>query len=340
MNQPLISIIVPVYNVEKYIERCIESILEQSFRDFELILVNDGSKDDSLTKCRLWEADRRVRIFSIENHGVSYARNLGLQHAIGKWILFLDSDDYLIEGCLEQLVSLTNLGAQEISGLYVEGEETFGTQQYALVDAKSVMKMSLDSVNHNLLPDFYPLKPSTLLFCAGKLYLNEVIKKYDVKFQDKLRLSEDLLFHLDYLSHIDNVIVTNVAVLFYRQDNVTAVTKRFNPTHLADRVRLIEKLKEMKLDSANVHIVATMFLFISKMEKHLKGSERKEMEQKILALLGEHKDVFVLAKGKKLSHGRWQNLFYQMALVAFLTKWPGLGFRVLKLYTLIARGEI
>ena len=340
MKQPLISIIVPVYNVEKYIEKCIESILEQSFRDFELILVNDGSKDDSLAKCRLWETDERVRIFSIENHGVSYARNLGLKYAIGKWILFLDSDDYLIDGCLEKLASLTSLNAQEISGLYVEGEEEFGEQQYAYVDAKSVVPMSLDSVNHKLLPDFYPLKPSTLLFCAGKLYLNEVIKKHDVKFQDKLRLSEDLLFHLDYLSHIDQVIVTNVAVLFYRQNNVTAVTKRFNPTHLTDRIRLIEKLKEMKIDSANVHIVSTMFLFVSKMEKYLTGNEKKQMEREILELFRTHRDVLILAKGKKLSHGRWQNIFYRIALYAFLSKWEWLGFCVLKIYTLIARGEI
>ena len=94
----MISIIVPVYNAEAYLDRCIESVVTQSFQDLELILVNDGSTDTSPEKCRAWAHDPRVVFLSTENKGVSAARNLGLQQARGTWILFLDSDDYLLEG--------------------------------------------------------------------------------------------------------------------------------------------------------------------------------------------------------------------------------------------------
>lgn len=92
---PKISVIVPVYNTEKYLHRCIDSILAQTFTDFELLLIDDGSKDNSGTICDEYAAkDSRVRVFHKENGGVSSARNLGLDNAKGEWISFVDSDDY------------------------------------------------------------------------------------------------------------------------------------------------------------------------------------------------------------------------------------------------------
>ena len=91
---PLISVIVPVYNTEKYLHRCIDSILNQTFTDFELLLINDGSTDSSSAICDEYaEKDCRVRVFHKPNGGVSSARNLGLEKAQGEWITFCDSDD-------------------------------------------------------------------------------------------------------------------------------------------------------------------------------------------------------------------------------------------------------
>ena len=96
MNKPIISVIVPVYNTEKYLHRCIDSILAQTFTDFELLLIDDGSKDNSGKICDEYAAkDSRVRVFHKENGGVSSARNLGLDNAQGEWIAFVDSDDYI-----------------------------------------------------------------------------------------------------------------------------------------------------------------------------------------------------------------------------------------------------
>ena len=95
---PKISVIVPVYNVEKYLHRCVDSILAQTFNDFELLLIDDGSKDKSGAICDEYAAkDSRVRVFHKENGGVSSARNLGLENAKGDWIIFIDSDDWIAD---------------------------------------------------------------------------------------------------------------------------------------------------------------------------------------------------------------------------------------------------
>lgn len=98
-NNPKISIIVPVYNVEQYLPRCIDSILNQSFADFELLLIDDGSKDKSGAICDEYVAkDSRIRVYHKENGGVSTARNIGLENARGEWLAFIDGDDEITEG--------------------------------------------------------------------------------------------------------------------------------------------------------------------------------------------------------------------------------------------------
>ena len=104
--KPKISIIVPVYNVESYLVRCIDSILNQSFKNFELILVNDGSTDDSLIICKKYlNVDKRIKLVSQVNKGLSAARNTGLRHTSGKYICFIDSDDFVEKDYLLFLIN-------------------------------------------------------------------------------------------------------------------------------------------------------------------------------------------------------------------------------------------
>lgn len=101
-----ISIIIPIYNSEKCIEKCIESILNQKYNEFELLLINDGSTDDSLKVIKKYEKNKKVRIFNNENHGVSYSRNYGIKKATGDYIMFIDNDDYIDEDYLSTHVQL------------------------------------------------------------------------------------------------------------------------------------------------------------------------------------------------------------------------------------------
>lgn len=101
-----VSIIVPIYNVEKYIERCIKSLISQTYRDIEILLINDGSPDDSKTICERYEKiDKRIKLYNKENGGLSDTRNYGLKRAKGEYILFVDSDDYIESNTVEVLIS-------------------------------------------------------------------------------------------------------------------------------------------------------------------------------------------------------------------------------------------
>ena len=105
MNQPeLISIIVPVYKVEKYLDKCVESIVEQTYKNLEIILVDDGSPDNCSAMCDEWaQKDSRIKVIHKENGGLSSARNAGLDACTGEYIYFLDSDDYIADNCIETL---------------------------------------------------------------------------------------------------------------------------------------------------------------------------------------------------------------------------------------------
>ena len=123
-NAPLISIIVPVYNTEKYVGACIESILNQSFSDFELILVNDGSTDKSLGICKEYQCnDNRIRIIDQENGGVTKARKTGVENSRGSHILFVDSDDTIPKDSVSALVSYTNEGIDIVIGSFTTNKQ-------------------------------------------------------------------------------------------------------------------------------------------------------------------------------------------------------------------------
>ena len=108
VNKTVISIIVPIYNAEQYLSECIDSLVNQSFEDIEIILINDGSTDNSSKICKEYEEkDKRINYIEIKNSGVSHARNVGVENANGKWITFIDADDWVSVDYCEKLISLS-----------------------------------------------------------------------------------------------------------------------------------------------------------------------------------------------------------------------------------------
>ena len=121
-NAEKITIIIPVYNVEDYLKRCLNTVVAQSYKNLEIILVDDGSNDDSLIICKEFEAkDSRIRVFSQTNQGVSAARNTGLDAASGEYIAFVDSDDYIHLNMFERLYSLINNYNADLSACFIRG---------------------------------------------------------------------------------------------------------------------------------------------------------------------------------------------------------------------------
>lgn len=196
MHMKMISIIIPVYNTERFIEDCIKSILLQTYSFFELILVDDGSTDNSLHICKRYEkVDKRIKVFSKQNNGVSSTRNFGLARASGDWIMFVDSDDTINPDTLQSLVEKVVCNEMIVccGAKYDNGEDYFVFKNLSIEDVDS------DDLGHVLLygPPW------------GKLYNRAVIESNNLRFDESISKSEDTLFFWQYMNCISNVATTS-----------------------------------------------------------------------------------------------------------------------------------
>ena len=208
---PEISVIVPVYNTGELLPRMIDSVLAQSFRDFELILINDGSSDNSGEICDQYAAtDNRVRVFHSSNQGASAARNRGIQMATGYWLTFIDSDDYVLP---EYLNSMVIIGKKYGSDLVMTGMERISETDPSKNVIRNWPELSVDRADIGLLYD-----KEILQYQKGpviKLFRTEIIKKHDVKFDEKLSRGEDALFVYTYLNYCQRFSVAPGANYIY-----------------------------------------------------------------------------------------------------------------------------
>lgn len=197
MNNPKISVIVPVYNGEKFMHRCIDNILAQTFTDFELIIVDDGSTDDTGAICDGHAGkDKRVRVFHKQNGGVSSARNLGLEMAVGDWIVFVDCDDTITDTYLEDLMQ----DGIPASSLVVASYSNIGRERHLDAGRYSRETMIQYVMDHNILALSGP--------CA-KLYNREVINANCIKFPVGVHMGEDGIFITKYLNAVDHLVVVD-----------------------------------------------------------------------------------------------------------------------------------
>lgn len=335
---PLISIIIPVYNGEKYIAECLESIRKQEFSDYEVIVINDGSTDESRRICEeIAQSEKRLKVCSIENQGVSHARNLGIQYAKAPWILFLDGDDYLAGQCLEAFVQLLKDGSDCIYGDYLRGSAGESVQKSAQVKAEDVLRMTLDPVNQNLLPAFYQLKSSTLNSACGKLYAKEILTAYGIAFDEKLKLSEDFFFNVNYLRRVQKVTLSNLPVFVYRENEASA-SSNFKEEHLENRLYLFERLRELCPES-DVFVLSTLLELVCRIEKYTQAEKKKRLEKEVTAFLENYRTSMDL-KGKALSIGRWKNKVFCCCGQLFLKGIYAPAFLILNLYVKVAKGKI
>lgn len=204
-NMPICSIIVPIYNAGKYLQSCIDSILSQSFRDFELILVNDGSLDNSYAIAEAYQhEDSRVCVFSHENSGIAATRQRGLLHATGDWIMFVDADDFLLPNALKILFN-------NIDGVDIVNASVIGTEGRLWEHAK-IGVMSRDDYIKSILDS------STFSYAYAKLFRREIVSMTDLELPSNLKIGEDVIMNLKIASKIIHVRNITDVVYCYRKN--------------------------------------------------------------------------------------------------------------------------
>ncbi|HEV4801661.1 TPA: glycosyltransferase family 2 protein [Streptococcus pneumoniae] len=228
-----VSVIVPIYNVEKYLKYSIGGILKQSYKNLEIILVNDGSQDNSLAICEEYsKIDNRIKIISVENGGQGRARNIGLQHSTSDWILFLDADDYYDNNAVEYLVELAERYGSDlvVTPLRVVRDHIQGGNASSIKNEK-ILNLNKD----RLIEEMYYGRLLGATPC-GKLYKREILEKWP--FPDQL--FEDLAIAYKHLMSAKKVAVSNQYYCNYYQ-RVGSTTKSRYTSKLEDFYRAIEK---------------------------------------------------------------------------------------------------
>ena len=209
-----ISVIVPVYNVEKYLSRCIDSLIRQSYSNIEILLVDDGSKDESLSICKEYEAkDSRIHVFHKENEGLGLTRNYGVEQATGEYITFVDSDDYLTLDAIDSMVKKaveTDADVVIASHYYKNKKQEIELSErlYCGTEIKEILMVHMMGNNGNQL--------DALTYTAwGKLYKKEIFTKNRLLFPSERKLIwEDLAFSVEayplcekYIFYINQYII-------------------------------------------------------------------------------------------------------------------------------------
>lgn len=216
-----LSIIIPVYNLVKYLDRCIRSIVSQSFDDFEILLIDDGSSDDSRVLCDDWKGcDQRIRVFHKPNGGVSSARNLGLEQADGEFITFVDGDDYILPGMYERMIALQldHNADIVICGFSQEQNDGSFVPYYSCNELKTLSQQ--EQVKCLLTNTYYTCS------CCDKVFKRKLIET--LRFDIKITHYEDLLFCYKAMKQSRMAVFTSEP--FYRycaNDNTSASRKPF-----------------------------------------------------------------------------------------------------------------
>lgn len=295
--KPLVSIVVPIYNVEKYLRKCLNSIVNQTYKDIEVILINDGSTDNSARICDDFaQNDNRIRVIHNKNQGVSYSRNQGINLAKGEYILFIDSDDDISMHYVEQLVANTTAGID----LVICGIEDIYENCRFPKDIK--WRKISSNLSGKIEDDFYTLINYTRVPFA-KLFKTEILKKYKIYFPANISFSEDQIFNLDYFYRIQNYKFINKELYrHYHRDNNSLSSKK-TLTNFYTYIKTLQIMDNF-LQNKHVYLKETIFLneIINVMIMFSRLSENKDSFLKLKQRVKELNRIVDKKYYSKYSH--------------------------------------
>ena len=299
---PLLSIIVPVYNVERYLATCLNSIVSQSFEDYELLLIDDGSTDSSGKICDDYALENsRIKVFHKKNEGVSVARNLGIEKSTGEWIYFVDSDDELMSDSLTQLTSRIGDDVDIVEGRYLpvdiekpsylpqfqDTEEIYTKEEYAYRIYRYETKQ------------FHG-------FLWNKIFRAQVIKDIGLRFHSDIFFKEDGLFIMEYVCRMPHRVLYfhQLLYLYYKRDTgmMKSYLREVSVKSLSHLQAVNMMYEEILLQNPSLKLKYAAKDEICRSYRHLrKGRADKRMKKEMLSLLKQHNSLlyFVFYRFRK-----------------------------------------
>ena len=283
VNDSLVSIIVPIYNAEKYLDSCIQSVLRQTYTHWELILIDDGSTDKSGRIAEEYGfADERITVFHQKNLGVSLARNQGIDEATGNYVVFLDADDELIEDCLAKTVNIAEeTNADVVAGRSCENQELFQDR---------IIWTGAEALENSLKDHLF-----TYSACA-KLIRREFIGK--TRFTPDIRINEDSYFVFQLLCKQNVFVLTNDVIYFYRANSESSSRTVFSEKYF-DILKVSDlKYKKIEEQFPQMHDLAKNMLLKARMNvlrilAVRTRDEYRDVEKKLLEYILDNKEDYI-----------------------------------------------
>ncbi len=281
-----ISVIVPVYNAEKYLDRCVESIVAQTYKNLEIILVDDGSTDNSPAICDAWaKKDSRIRVIYKKNGGVSSARNAGLDACTGDYIGFADADDWMEPDMYEVLIGNAKRYSADKSscGYIYYGQQAVcaPAETCRVLQSSDEIRLRIVSGEHNA------------VWCA--IYSRSVVG--DIRFDESLKVAEDWLFNYQVCLKMSSEVIVNTP-LYHYEDNIESAMHGINEKKISDRISVLEYIwnseysREKHLPQLAGEYVPAFFYGVDECirenvykEKWYKKKVKKELNGKLMFIL-------------------------------------------------------
>lgn len=238
-----VSVVVPCYNSSKTIIRCLDSILNQTYENIEILLIDDGSTDDTYKLVeKKYLNNAKLKYFKNSNHGVSYSRNYGIEKSTGDYVVFVDSDDYVERDMIDVLVNNIGSGDLVISNKYCVKNNTVVSSYF---DNQKIVLTSGD------IGKMYYMSILNPPYC--KLYKRKILEKNKIRFPENLSLGEDLCFNLDYINSSSNQIIYINIPLYYYYISTTGLGKKYYRNMFEQKKFIIDKFDIIlnKIDNYN-----------------------------------------------------------------------------------------
>lgn len=233
-KKPEISVIIPVYNVENYLEKCLQSILEQSFNDYEIIIINDGSTDNTGQILNIWETEHKnICVKNCQNGGVSKARNIGINISDGKFLVFVDGDDYLATDYLLTLWNCVKKDDAELGMVDYYLSYPDHIEPHSITNMKEIKYSSQETI--------WKLRDNSLFegYLWNKIFVREIIVNNNIMFDDNIKVWEDMIFCYRYLKKIKNVSYICKPLYYYVQHGTSTMHKNENPFSHYEAVKML-----------------------------------------------------------------------------------------------------
>lgn len=288
MENKKVSIIVPVYNVELYIEDCLNSLLNQTYSNYEIILINDGSTDNSIEICSKYN-DKKIKIYNQNNKGVSIARNVGISLATGQYIMFVDADDMVSEKYIENLIkSIEETNTDMVVCGYTK-------EKAELVNKKNSQEIKGEIINANTMLENMMENNLQEGYLWNKIFKKSIINDNSLEFKEGVNVWEDLYFVIEYLSKSDKIFAINEKLYYYRTREGSAVNRKETSTDLVGKVKILELImKNYNLIINNKNYYGIKRMYVTVLLKYLlqiKKDNKELIKEKLSIVKKIKKDI-------------------------------------------------